>query len=130
MAWLEGMIPLQFHDQWRQITDAAQEHGVAMAMHFAATPISCMANVHSAAATENSLSLENHSVDAPWWDDMVTGIDKPIVNRGYIKVPDGPGLGINPVEDVIKQHLHRDKPGFFEPTDKWNPDRVNDRLWS
>ena len=53
-----------------------------MAMHFAGTPVSCMANVHCAAATENFLVLENHSVDVPWWSDLVEGVEKPIVNHG------------------------------------------------
>src|SRR5260370_35046172 len=55
----------------KKIGDAIQEHGVAMAMHFAGSPVSCMANVHCAAATENFLVLENHSVDVPWWNDLV-----------------------------------------------------------
>ena len=52
----------------KKIGDYAQEYGVAMAMHFAGTPVSCMANVHCAAATENFLALEHHSVDVPWWE--------------------------------------------------------------
>jgi L-alanine-DL-glutamate epimerase-like enolase superfamily enzyme len=114
----------------KKIGDACQEYGVAMAMHFAGTPVSCMANVHCAAATENFLVLENHSVDIPWWDSMVEGVEKPIVNKGFIKVPDGPGLGIRLVDEVVKQHLHPKKPGYFEPTDRWNDIRSNDRLWS
>ncbi len=43
-----------------------------------------MANVHCAAATENFLVLENHSVDVPWWSDLVEGVEKPIVNKGFI----------------------------------------------
>ena len=58
-----------------------------MAMHFAGTPISFMANVHCAAATENFVALEHHSLDIPWWEDLVTGIDKPIFNKGFVKVP-------------------------------------------
>jgi L-alanine-DL-glutamate epimerase-like enolase superfamily enzyme len=112
----------------KKIGDAAQEYGVAMAMHFAGTPVSCMANVHCAAATENFLVLENHSVDVPWWDDLVEGIEKPIVSKGFIAVPDKPGLGVTLNEDVVKQHLR--EPGFFEPTPQWNTDRTNDRLWS
>jgi len=46
----------------KKIGDMAQEYGVAMAMHFAGTPVSSMANVHCAAATENFLVLENHSM--------------------------------------------------------------------
>lgn len=112
----------------KKIGDAIQEHGVAMAMHFAGSPISCMANVHCAAATENFLVLENHSVDIPWWNDLVEGIEKPIVNRGYITVPDKPGLGVTLNDDVMKQHLL--EPGYFEPTPQWNTIRANDRLWS
>ena len=112
----------------KKIGDGAQEYGVPMVMHFAGTPVSCMANVHCAAATENFMVLENHSVDVPWWGDLVTGVEKPIVNHGFINVPDGPGLGVTLNDDVVKQHLG--EPGFFEPTPQWNTDRTNDRTWS
>ena len=39
----------------------------------------------------NFLALENHSLDVPWWQDLVNGLEKPIVNKGYINVPDTPG---------------------------------------
>ncbi|MBW3623887.1 MAG: mandelate racemase/muconate lactonizing enzyme family protein [Armatimonadetes bacterium] len=112
----------------KKIGDMAQEYGVPMAMHFAGTPVSFMANVHCAAATENFLVLEHHSVDIPWWDDLVDGIEKPIVKDGFIAVPDGPGLGITLNEDVAKEHLA--EPGFFEPTPEWDRQRSVDRLWS
>jgi L-alanine-DL-glutamate epimerase-like enolase superfamily enzyme len=112
----------------KKIGDAAQEYGVPMVMHFAGTPVACMANVHCAAATENFLVLENHSVDVPWWGDLVDGMEKPIVNKGFITVPDKPGLGITLNDEVVKQHLL--EPGYFEPTPQWNTDRVNDRWWS
>ena len=112
----------------KKIGDGAQEFGVPMAMHFAGSPVSCMANVHCAAATENFLVLENHSVDVPWWNDLVEGVEKPIVNKGFITVPDKPGLGVTLNEAVVKQHLL--EPGYFEPTPQWNTDRSNDRQWS
>ena len=114
----------------KKIGDAAQELGVPMAMHFAGTPVSCMANVHCAAATENFLVMENHSVDVPWWSDLVNGVEKPIVNKGFITVPDGPGLGITLNEELVKQHLSPQDTGYFEPTTQWNIDRTNDRWWS
>ena len=67
----------------KKIGDYAQEHGVPMAMHFAGTPVSFMANVHCAAATENFLALEHHSLEVPWWEDLVTGSPKPIVKDGF-----------------------------------------------
>ncbi len=114
----------------KKIGDAAQELGVPMAMHFAGTPVSCMANVHCAAATENFLVMENHSVEVPWWNDLVNGVEKPIVNHGFITVPDQPGLGVTLNEEVVKQHLNPQDNGFFEPTPQWNVDRTNDRWWS
>ncbi|MDQ6759175.1 MAG: mandelate racemase/muconate lactonizing enzyme family protein [Acidobacteriota bacterium] len=112
----------------KKIGDAIQEFGVPMAMHFAGSPVSCMANVHCAAATENFLVLENHSVDVPWWSDLVEGVEKPIVNRGFITVPEKPGLGVTLNDEVMKKHLL--EPGYFDPTPLWNTDRSNDRLWS
>jgi L-alanine-DL-glutamate epimerase-like enolase superfamily enzyme len=177
MAWLEDMIPWQYAELMKQITDAVdipiltgediylkedfvklarmhavdivhpdlatsgglletkkigdlcQEHGVAMAMHFAGTPVSFMANVHCALATENFIALEHHSVDVPWWEDMVNG-HKPLFDKGFATLPTAPGLGVTLNDAVVKQHLHPDHPGYFEPTPEWDKERVNDRLWS
>ena len=112
------------------IGDMAFKYGVPMAMHFAGTPVSCMANVHCAAATRNFLALENHSLDVPWWQDLVEGIDKPIIEKGFIKVPEKPGLGVTLNEDVVKAHLQPGT-GYFEPTPQWNERQSNDdALWS
>jgi len=176
LAWLEDLIPWQYTDLWRRITEAvnlptctgedvylkegfltlcrnhavdvvhpdlatsgglletkkigdiAQDYGIPMAMHFAGTPVSCMANVHCAAATENFLVLENHSFEIPWWDDLVSGIEKPIVNHGFIQVPDAPGLGVTLNEEIVRQHLADDN--YFAPTPEWDSERSGDRLWS
>jgi L-alanine-DL-glutamate epimerase-like enolase superfamily enzyme len=112
----------------KKIGDGAQEFGVPMVLHFAGTPVACMASVHCAAATDNFLVMENHSIDVPWWGDLVEGVDKPIVNQGFITVPDKPGLGVALNDEVVKQHLA--EPGFFEPTPQWNVDRSSDRQWS
>jgi L-alanine-DL-glutamate epimerase-like enolase superfamily enzyme len=177
LAWMEDLVPWQYTDLWKQITDAiptptltgediylkedfiklcsqqairkihpdlassggiletkkigdaAMEYAVPMAMHFAGSPVCCMANVHCAAATQNFLALENHSLDVPWWADLVEGIEKPIVNKGYITVPDKPGLGITLNEDAVRQHLMPGT-GYFEPTTQWDHERSWDRTWS
>ena len=113
-----------------KIGDMAEEFGVPMAMHFAGTPVSCMANVHCAAATQNFLALENHSLDVPWWSSLVQEyVKSPIVNHGWIEVPDRPGLGVTLNEDVVRQHLAPGT-GYFEPTAEWDHERSWDRLWS
>jgi len=114
----------------KKIGDLAQEHGIAMAMHMAGTPVCAMASVHCAAATENFLVLENHSVDVPWWNEMVTGLPNPIIQNGYIDVPETPGLGIDLNPAVIQAHLHPSDPEYFAPTTEWDNERSHDRLWS
>lgn len=115
----------------KKVGDLAQEHGVAMAVHMAESPIACLAAVHGAAATENFLALEFHSADVAWWEDLVTGLPSPIVQQGFVTVPEGPGLGIEGLNDeVIREHLDPDVPGLWEPTTEWDHESANDRLWS
>jgi L-alanine-DL-glutamate epimerase-like enolase superfamily enzyme len=114
----------------KKIGDYAMENGVAMAMHFAGTPISFMANVHCAAATENFIALEHHSMDVPWWESLVrTTGGNALVEKGFAVVPDSPGLGVELNEEVVKQHL-RPKSGYFDPTPQWDAIPSNDRPWS
>jgi L-alanine-DL-glutamate epimerase-like enolase superfamily enzyme len=114
----------------KRIGDMAQEYGVSMALHMAGTPISTIASVHCAAATENFIALEHHFNDIPFWGDFIDGLPKPIIQDGYIAVPEGPGLGFTVNEEAIRAHLVPDQPGFFEPTPEWDVQRSWDRLWS
>lgn len=114
----------------KRIGDTAQEYGISMAMHMAGTPISTMASVHCAAATENFIALEHHFNEVPYWNDFITGLPKPIIQNGYIPVPEGPGLGFEVNEEVIKEHLAAEDQGFFEPTPQWDESGSWDRLWS
>ncbi|SMO71267.1 mandelate racemase/muconate lactonizing enzyme family protein [Fodinibius sediminis] len=113
----------------KRIGDYASRHGIGFMHHHAASPVSFLGCVHSAAATENFMWLEHHSVDDPWWEDLVTGIDKPIVQDGYVRVPEKPGIGVELNEDVVKEHL-MDDAEFFAPTPEWDQQRSWDRLWS
>lgn len=115
----------------KKISDLATQYGVAMAIHMAESPVACMAAVHAAAASQHVLALEFHSVDVPWWEDMVVGLPKPLIQDGFIKVPDAPGLGIEALNDeVLYQHINPDIPGLWENTDMWNREFSNDRIWS
>jgi L-alanine-DL-glutamate epimerase-like enolase superfamily enzyme len=114
----------------KKIGDYAMEHGVAMAMHFAGSPIAYMANVHTAAATENFIALEHHSLDVPWWETLVTTTGgQALFDNGFAPVPDSPGLGVELNPDAIKAHL-RQGAGYFDPTPQWDRPQGNDRPWS
>jgi L-alanine-DL-glutamate epimerase-like enolase superfamily enzyme len=116
----------------KKIGDMAQDYGIAMAMHMAGSPISALANVHCAAATENFLVLENHSVDHRQWNELLIGVPNPLIHDGHIHVPEKPGLGFDDVnEELLRQHLDPRDPIFFdEPTELWDNERSHDRLWS
>jgi len=115
----------------KKIGDMAQEYGVAMAIHMAESPIACMAAVHAAAATENFYVLENHSVDDPKWNLIVHGLPNPIIQQGFIQVPEGPGLGITALNDeVIAEYLDPNDPDLWSPTEAWDHEFSHDRLWS
>ena len=106
----------------KKIGDLAQKYGVRMALHQAATPIHAMAAAHVGVATENCWASEFHANDVPFWDDIVISkMNKPLINNGYIDAPDLPGLGIDDLNDeVIREHIAPWEPGLWEPTDEWN----------
>jgi len=115
--------------QTKLIGDLAEEYGIAMAVHHAASPVSFLGSVHAVASTYNFIALEHHSVDKSWWDDLITGVEKPIVKDGYVNVLEKPGIGVELNEDVVKEHLRKGEK-FFAPTEEWNEIRSWDRLWS
>lgn len=113
----------------KKIGDLAESYGVQMSLHMAESPIACMAAVHVAAATRNFMALELHSVDVPWWGDLIFPTLK--YDGGFIEVPNTPGLGIESLnEDLIKEHLHEDFPEAWTPTTEWDKEWANDRRWS
>ena len=180
LAWLEDMVPWQYTEQHKTITEAletptltgediflleyfkplidnhavdiihpdlassgglletkrigdyAEEKGIAMAMHQAGTPVSFMANVHCAAATQNFLALEHHSVDLEWWEGLVKTTDgRKLIDKGYAPVPlTAPGLGIELIDEEVKKHLHASDKTYFAPTKEWDEKRSHDRTYS
>ncbi len=115
----------------KKVGDLAQRYGVAMGLHMAESPIGFLAAAHCAAASENFLALEFHSTDVPWWDDIVTGTDRPLVKNGFHAVCEKPGLGIDGINDeVIRAHLHPAYPEIWQSTEQWDNEYCHDRVWS
>ena len=130
----------------KRIADYCREAGIPVALHQAGSPVVAMANVHCAASIDNFIALEMHSVDNPWWNDLVTlvGQEGPMIKNGFIKVTDAPGLGIELNDEVIKEHLAESSQGvhgadtkfsiypkgFFQDTSDWDKPDSHDRTWS
>ena len=104
----------------KRIADYAAAHSIKTAIHLPGSPIGMIAMAHVAATltTTNFVAIEMHAADMPWWQDLVKGVEKPIVNDGYVRVPDSPGLGLELNDDVVKEHLR--EPGFFAPTPEYD----------
>jgi L-alanine-DL-glutamate epimerase-like enolase superfamily enzyme len=105
----------------KKIADYAALFGINTMVHCACSPIGAMAMIHTIATMNNFISLENHAMEMPWWADLVAGNEKPVIKNGIIKVPTGPGLGIELNDQVVKGHLREPKylsynPGLFDPT--------------
>ena len=98
----------------KRIADYANSKGMPVVIHTALSPIGQFAAAHLAATLPNFLVCEHHAVEIPWWDDLVTGPSKPIINKGFVTVPDTPGLGLELNEPVVKEHLRY--PEYFLPS--------------
>jgi len=84
-----------------------------MAPHCISSPVGTIASAHVAAAIPNFLALEWHGMSVPFWNDLVVGLDKPIIKDGYVAVPNGPGLGVELNEDLALKYAKDGEP-FFE----------------
>jgi L-alanine-DL-glutamate epimerase-like enolase superfamily enzyme len=108
----------------KRVADYAEKYGIPTVLHSAGSPIMFMANIHAAAAIRSFICQEIHSLDIPFWRDLVTGLPDPLIVDGYVQVPEAPGLGIDLNEEVIREHLRQPGPGYFEPTDDWNTPKL------
>jgi L-alanine-DL-glutamate epimerase-like enolase superfamily enzyme len=116
----------------KKISDYAERFGIPTALHFAGSPIAFMANIHCAAAIPSFVALENHAVDLPFWKGLVTGLADPLMEEGYVAVPEKPGLGVDLNYEGIEANL-RPPSTLFGPTDEWNTPKLGfwqpDRRW-
>ncbi|MFC1561201.1 mandelate racemase/muconate lactonizing enzyme family protein [Candidatus Latescibacterota bacterium] len=113
----------------KKIGDLAEQYGIAMAIHMNNGPVALFASVHSMAATENFMCMEYHSEEDKQYSDLVDGVPKPLIQKGYVPVPNTPGLGIELNEEACKKR--HPKTPWFPPTPEWDRERRQGRrFWS
>ncbi len=96
----------------RRIADHADMYDLLVAPHCIASSIGTMASVHFCAAIPNFAVLEFHGQDVPFWEEILTGLPKPLIRNGRIRVPEGPGLGAELNEAVARRYAKAGE-GFF-----------------
>jgi L-alanine-DL-glutamate epimerase-like enolase superfamily enzyme len=97
----------------RQIAEFADGQTIPIAPHNISSPIGTLASAHFCAAIPNFLVLEFHASDVPFWNDLVEGVPKPIIQSGKICLPEKPGLGVTLNEKVARKYARAGEP-FFE----------------
>jgi L-alanine-DL-glutamate epimerase-like enolase superfamily enzyme len=96
-----------------RIAEFAESYSVPIAPHNISGPIGTLATAHFCAAIPNFLVMEFHASDVPFWNDLIDGISKPVIQNGYIELSDKPGLGGTLNEEVARRYARPGAP-FFE----------------
>jgi L-alanine-DL-glutamate epimerase-like enolase superfamily enzyme len=95
------------------IAQFADVHTMPIAPHNISSPVGTLASAHFCAAIPNFLVLEYHASQVPFWNNLVEGLPKPLIQNGHIKIPELPGLGVTLNEEVARRYARKDEP-FFE----------------
>lgn len=96
----------------RRIADFADGQTIPIAPHNISSPVGTLASAHLCAAIPNFLVLEFHASDVPFWNDLVEGCPKPIIQNGFIPLTDKPGLGVTLNEEVARRYARKGEPFF------------------
>ena len=97
----------------QSIAQFADVHGMPLAVHNISSPVGTIAAAHFCAAIPNFLALEFHASEVPFWNDLIEGVPKPVIQNGYIEIPEKPGLGVSLNEEVARRYARKGEP-FFE----------------
>jgi len=91
----------------------ADNQTIPLAPHNISSPVGTLAAAHFCTAIPNFLVLEFHASDVPFWDDLVDGVPKPIIQNGWIQLSERPGLGVTLNEEIARKYARKGEP-FFE----------------
>jgi gluconate/galactonate dehydratase len=99
----------------RRIAALGDVHSRPLAPHNIAGPIGTLASAHVCASIPNFLALEWHAVSVPFFDELVT-LDRPVIENGYVTMPDGPGIGAELDVEVARPYARPGEPFFAKPS--------------
>ena len=88
----------------KRIADLADLHYLKVAAHNPASVVGTIASVVVASTIRGFSMIERAGEDLDWWEDLILH-DGPVIDAGYIAVPEGPGLGIELNPDVAQAHM-------------------------
>ncbi|MDQ2784659.1 MAG: mandelate racemase/muconate lactonizing enzyme family protein [Chloroflexota bacterium] len=93
----------------KKIADMAHTYDTLCAFHNCHSPLTTLVSASVAATIPNFFILEIDEDDPPWRDDLMT---HPFaIKKGYLQVPQRPGLGSDLIEEQLLKHPPVDYPG-------------------
>lgn len=95
----------------KRIADIADAHYIPIAPHNVSSPLGMMAACHVMASVPNFLVLEFHGRMISWWNDLCDG-EQPFIERGFMRVSDRPGIGVELNDKAAKSLLWNDDTYF------------------
>ena len=90
--------------EFKAVMEMASIYYISCVPHNMTSPIGTVATAHVCAATENFVALEHHFQDFPWWENLIKE-PKPLIDRGYVTLPEKPGIGIEINEEEVLKHI-------------------------
>jgi len=96
----------------QRIANLANAHYVPFAPHMVSSPYGMMASAHICSSVPNFYMLESNQIDlSTGWAGILK--ENPVVEKGFLKVSDKPGIGLDLIEDGIRKYASPGVP-FFE----------------
>jgi L-alanine-DL-glutamate epimerase-like enolase superfamily enzyme len=109
-----AIIDTPWNGVWQsmKIAASAEAHEVNVAPHNFYGHLCTMMNAHFCAAVPNLRIMET-DIDRLAWDDELVS-HPPVYENGHIVIPDRPGWGTDPNEDVIRAHPPKAPGGMLD----------------
>jgi L-alanine-DL-glutamate epimerase-like enolase superfamily enzyme len=98
------------------IAEYADLHDIAIAPHGIGDGVLGLQALVQVSATlpGNLIAFECPRIDPPWWSEIVRGLPDPIVEDGFVRVGDAPGLGVTFDVEAAKAYLAPEDQDFFD----------------
>lgn len=90
--------------EFKRIAELAELYYISVAPHHMTSPVATMAATHLSSTIPNFLALEHHCLGIPFWNDVVR-LPGQVIERGYVTVPETPGLGLEVDEAVVRANM-------------------------
>lgn len=90
--------------EFKNVADMAQMWGVMCIPHSWSTALNTVASLHLVASMRDGFLLEYRTTPTPLMTELLS-MDSAKIEKGYMRVPKEPGLGIDMHQDAIEKYL-------------------------